>query len=155
MSRPRYRWWPYVKNVIRAYPELRKTLTEPVCTPMTARYGPQTPQNGPGRALEGAVVKRLSDREADDYEAVKAAIRETAKMENGEARLAIIDLLYWKRYWKTIDGAAYEVGYSTDRAEDFHGEFIRLVGFYMGYLPREKVRRKRNVTAQSQKPVSK
>jgi len=155
MSRPRYWWWGTIKALIRQYPKMREAMQDQLPAAATARYGPQTPQNGAGRALEGAVVKRLSDREVQDYEAVRAAIRETAKMENGEARLAIIDLLYWKRYWKTIDGAAYEVGYSTDRAEDFHGEFIRLVGFYMGYLPREKVRRKRNVTAQSQKPVSK
>lgn len=116
---------------------------------------PSDAADGPGRALEGTVVKRLSDREVQDYEAVRAAIRETAKMENGEARLAVIDLLYWKQYWKTIDGAAYEVGYSTDRAKEIHGEFIRLVGFCLGYLPREKVRKRRNVTPQSQNPVLK
>ena len=24
MSKPRYRWWGYIRNVIRAYPELKK-----------------------------------------------------------------------------------------------------------------------------------
>lgn len=93
----------------------------------------------------------LSDRELSDCESVEAAIRETARMESGKARLMVIDLLYWKRYWKTIDGAAYEVGYSPDRVKDFHGEFIRLVAFHLGYIPREKIPRKRNVTPQGQK----
>lgn len=151
MSSPRYWWWGAVKALIRQYPEMRKTMQDQLPAAATAHYGPQTPHSGPGRVLESTAIKRLSDREVADYEAVESAIRETAKMETGEIRLAIIDLLYWKRYWKTIDGAAYEVGYSKDRAADFHGEFIRLVGYYMGYLPREKVRRKRNVTSQSQK----
>lgn len=131
MSRPRYRWWPYVKNVIRTYPELRKTLTEPVCTPMTARYGPQTPQNGLGRALESAVTKKLSSRDVAEFEAVEAAIRETAKMENGEARLEIIDLVYWKRS-HTLAGAGMQVGYSYEWAKRAQRRFALSVAENLG-----------------------
>lgn len=126
MSRPRYRWWGYVKNVIRAYPELRKKLMEPIHMPVTAKYGPHTGQNGAGRALEGAVAKRLSGRDVAEFEAVDAAIRETAKLENGEARLAIIDLVYWKRS-HTLAGAGMRVGYSYSRTKDFHQQFFMLV----------------------------
>ena len=38
MSKPRYRWWGYVKAVIRAYPALDKVMREPIYTPTTARY---------------------------------------------------------------------------------------------------------------------
>ena len=37
MSKPRYRWWGYVKAVIRAYPALDKVMREPNYTPTTAR----------------------------------------------------------------------------------------------------------------------
>ena len=40
MSKPRYRWWGYVKAVIRAYPALDKVMREPIYTPTTARYSP-------------------------------------------------------------------------------------------------------------------
>ena len=30
MSKPRYRWWGYVKAVIRAYPALDKVMREPI-----------------------------------------------------------------------------------------------------------------------------
>lgn len=137
MSKPRYRWWGYVKNVIRAYPELRKRLAEPVQTSVTAAYGPQTHQSGSGRALEGAVVKRLSGRDAAEFEAVEAAIRETAKMSNGEARLAVIDLVYWKQT-HNIQGAGMVTGYSQKQAKRFCVEFILLVAFYQGRITREE-----------------
>ena len=140
MSKPRYRWWGYVKNVIRAYPELRERLSEAPETSVTARYGPQTRQSGAGRALEGAVVERLSSRDAKEYEAVNAAIRETARMSNGEARLAIIDLVYWKRGRVCVEEAGRCVGYSPKQAKRICVEFIRLVAFYLGEITREEVR---------------
>lgn len=141
-----------MKNVIRAYPELRERLLETPETAVTARYGPQTRQNGAGRPIECSAVQRLSSRDAEEYEAVNAAIRETARMSNGEARLAIIDLVYWKRS-QTLAGAGMQVGYSPDRSKEVHGEFVRLVGFYLDLLPREKVRKTRNVTPKSHNPV--
>lgn len=75
-------------------------------------------------------------------------------MGTGDARLAIIDLVYWRRT-RTLQGAALDVGYSYDRAKDFHSEFIRLVACYMGYIPRNKIKKKGIVTPQSQKPVRK
>ena len=86
------------------------------------------------------------------YLAIKAAIDETAQMETGRARLAIIELIYWKRYWKTIEGAAYEVGYSTQRAKEIHGEFIRLVAYHRRLIPRENVH-KRRMSYQTAKKV--
>lgn len=140
MSKPRYRWWGYVKNVIRAYPELKKRMLETPETSVTARYGPQTRQSGAGRTIERSSVQRLSSRDAEEYEAVNAAIRETARMSNGEARLAIIDLVYWKRGKVCAEEAGRRVGYSPKQAKRICVEFIRLVAFYLGEITREEVR---------------
>ena len=140
MSKPRYRWWGYVKNVIRAYPELRERLLEAPETAVTAGYGPQARRNGSGRPIERSVVQRLSGRDAEEYEAVNAAIRETARMSNGEARLAIIDLVYWKRGKACVEEAGRRVGYSPKQAKRICVEFIRLVAFYLGEITREEVR---------------
>ena len=140
MSKPRYSWWGYVKNVIRAYPELRERLLEAPETAVTAGYGPQTPRNGSGRPIERSVVQRLSGRDAEEYEAVNAAIRETARMSNGEARLAIIDLVYWKRAKVCVEEAGRRVGYSPKQTKRICVEFVRLVAFYLGEIPREEVR---------------
>ena len=96
MSKPRYRWWGYVKAVIRAYPALDKVIREPIYTPTTARYSTQPPQAGDGRSLECAVVKKLDGQDMKEYEAVSAAIRATERLPNGKARLEIIDLVSWR-----------------------------------------------------------
>lgn len=129
-----------MKNVILAYPELKERLLETPETAVTARYSPQTRQSGTGRPVECSVVQRLSSRYAEEYEAVNAAIRETARMSNGEARLAIIDLVYWKRGKVCVDEAGMRVGYSPKQAKRICVEFIRLVAFYLGEITREEVR---------------
>ena len=96
MSKPRYRWWGYVKAVIRAYPALDKAMRKPIYPPTTARYSTQPPQAGDGRGVECAVIKKLTKRDMEEYEAVSAAIRETERLPNGKARLKIIDLVYWQ-----------------------------------------------------------
>ena len=141
MSRPRPAWWRDVKDAIRRYPEMKKAMQDQVPTAATARYGPQTPHSGVGRPLEDKAIKRLSDGDAQDYEAINAAIHETAKMENGKTRLTIIDLVYWKRS-HSIQGAGMKTGYSKRQADRFIREFILLVAFYQGRITREETRRR-------------
>lgn len=142
MSRRDYPWWGDVKRLIEQYPELKEAMRDQLPAAATAQYGPLTPQSAPGRALESLVVKRLSRREAAEIEAVEAAIRETARKPTGEARLAIIDLVYWRKSHR-LCGAAMEIGYSEIQAKRYSAEFIRLVAFYLGKIPRAEVRSRR------------
>lgn len=155
MSKPRYWWWGSIQNALRAYPRLKRQYEAPNVA-VTARYAEGVCHDStPGRTTETAALERLYDGDYQIYLAITAAVEETKRMTNGRDRLRIIELIYWKRYWKTIEGAAYEVGYSKDRAKELHTEFIRLVGHYMGYIPRDKVAKRRNVTLNSQKSVRK
>lgn len=126
MSSPRYRWWGYVKNVIRAYPVLASVMREPTYTAMTARYSTQPTQGGDGRSLECAVVKKLSSRDIEEFQAVSDAIRATERLPNGKARLKIIDLVYWQGT-HTLAGAGYQVGYSYRQAQRINEQFAYLV----------------------------
>ena len=94
MSRRDYPWWGDVKRLIEQYPELKEAMRDQLPAAATAQCCPLTPQGGTGRALESLAVKRLSRRETAEIEALDAAIRETARKPTGEARLAIIDLVY-------------------------------------------------------------
>ena len=155
MSKPRYWWWGSIQNALRAYPRLKRQYETPNVA-VTARYAEGVGRNSaPGRTTETAALERLCDGDCKIYLAITEAVKETEQMTNGRDRIRLIELLYWKRYWKTIEGAAYEVGYSKDRAKELHTEFIRLVGHYMGYIPRDKVAKRRNVTLNSQKSVRK
>lgn len=146
MSKPRYRWWGYVKNVIRAYPELQRQAAEPPPVSLTAKYGPVVPSGGAGRPVEGAAVKRLSNRDTAEYEAVRDAVRDTAALQNGEIRLKIIELVYWKRS-HTLWGAGRAVGYSYRHTQRIHEQFAYLVAENLGL--------KEKMASKSQKPVVK
>lgn len=156
MSKRGHWWWGAIQAALRLYPELRQRYSTPD-NRLTAQYTAQTSCGGAGRAVEQLTMERLSDGDYAVYRAISDAVRETARMGTGDARLAIIDLVYWRRT-RTLQGAALDVGYSYDRAREFHQEFIRLVAFYMGYLPRHEVRKKKRTkkfTPQSPKPVRK
>ena len=143
MSKPRYWWWGSIQNALRAYPRLKQQYEAPNVA-VTARYAEGVGHDSaPGRTTETAALERLYDGDYKIYLAITAAVEETEQMDTGRDRLRLIELLYWQRYWKTIEGAAYEVGYSTQRAKEIHGEFIRLVAYYRRLIPRENVPQKR------------
>lgn len=143
MSKPRYWWWGSIQNALRAYPRLKQQYEAPNVA-VTARYAEGVGHDSaPGRTTETAALERLYDGDYQIYLAITAAVEETEQMDTGRDRLRLIELLYWQRYWKTIEGAAYEVGYSTQRAKEIHGEFIRLVAYYRRLIPRENVPKKR------------
>ena len=153
MSKRGHWWWGAIQAALRLYPELRQRYGTPD-NRLTAQYTAQPSCAATGRPAEQLAMERLTDGDYAVYRAISDAVRETARMGTGDARLAIIDLVYWRRT-RTLQGAALDVGYSYDRAKDFHMEFIRLVAYHMGYIPRNKIKRKRNVTPQSPKPVRK
>lgn len=134
MSRPRKRWWGYIRNIIRAYPELKRQYAELHDTVITAAYG------GAGGGRPGdvsdptmrAAIRQLPRQEQKEYEAISAAIWVTERYPNGKQRMDIIRLVYWKQS-HTVVGAGEQVGYKETQAKEIHREFIRLVADYMGY----------------------
>lgn len=136
MSKPRDRWWGYVRAVIRAYPELRARAKELQRTPITPRYGTSGGSSGPSDPTATAALRQLPKQEQREYEAVDAAVRETGKLSDGEARLTIIELVFWKQT-HTLEGAAKKVHMSYMSARRRQMAFIRLVAQNLGFI--EKV----------------
>lgn len=62
----------------------------------------------------------------DETAAVLAAIEETLQKDDGQDRLKIIELVYFKGT-KTLIGAAMAVPCSERTAQRYHADFIRLV----------------------------
>jgi hypothetical protein len=136
MSKPRYKWWGYIKNVIRAYPALKREYEQLHEQSITASMSGMPGGNGVSRGTEIVAVKELPYTKQREYEAVRRAIEVTKRMANGEQRMRIIDLVHWKRT-HTVEGAAMKVGYSTDRGKQLHGDFVRLVAKYYGLMDNE------------------
>lgn len=131
MSKTKYRWWGYAKNVVRAYPELRKELNDLHRQTTTANLTGVPRSKNRVRTAEVTALKQLPTQAQKELEAVEKAVNITMRYKNGAERIEIINLMYWKQTHK-LDGAALKVGYSYDRAKMLHRDFILTVGVLLG-----------------------
>ncbi len=136
MSKPRYPWWGYARNMIRAYPARKKEYEQLHEQSVTANMSGMPGGGDVSRGTEDVAIRELPHTRQREYEAVKRAIEVTQRQWNGKERLRIIELVYWKRS-HTLDGAAFAVGYGYDRARQLHGEFVRLVAANYGLMDNE------------------
>ena len=131
MSKPRYGWWSYAKYLTRIYPALKQEyddLRDQRITADTARISNRTSVS---RTTENATMRQLPPARQADYDAVAKAIERTKLLRTGPERLALIDMVFWKKS-HSLDGAAYTLGYSDSTAKRFHRDFLQLVGLYRG-----------------------
>ena len=132
MSKPRYPWWGYTRNIIRAYPARKKeyeNLHEPS---VTANMSGMPGGGDVSRGTEDIAIRELPFTKQREYEAVKRAIEATERLWNGRERLKIIELVYWRKS-HTLDGAGYKVGYEYKTARKIHSDFIKMVAWFYGF----------------------
>ena len=133
MSKPRYRWWGYVKAVVRAYPVLRDKYNHLHNQSLCAALSGMPHGSDVARTTETIATTELPPAEQREYDAVRRAIGTTERYKNGRDRLKIIELVYWKQS-HTLAGAALYIPASYDAAQNWQGEFIRLVASYLGVM---------------------
>lgn len=135
MSSPRYDWWPYVKGMIRRYPELCARDSELHETAVTPRYGGTGGGHG-GRSdpVANAALRELPEINRREIDAVARAISDTMKMVDGERRITLVEMVFWERS-HTVYGASLALHVSERTAREWHGAFIRMVAKNFGLLP--------------------
>lgn len=133
MSKPKYDWWPYVKGMIRRYPELKAEYADLHRQSVTPNYSGMPASGSAGRATEDVAIRELPTTKQREYEAVRRAIAATERMKSSVDRLKVIDLVFWKRS-HTLEGAALMVPCSYDTAQNYHADFIKLVAKYYGLM---------------------
>lgn len=131
MSKPRARWWGYVRAVIRAWPDLKRKAEELRAPSITPHYGHSGGSGGTSDPTAQTALRQLPRQEQREYEAVEAAIRETGRMSDGETRLTIIELVFWRQS-HTLEGAAQRTHVSYRTARRKQNDFVRLVAEKMG-----------------------
>ena len=131
MSKPRYGWWGYAISMVRRYPETAKQLG--IAQKITPSYSGQPSGGGDSRPIERIVLHALTTTAGRECIAVSRAIEQTARMRDGKARLAVIDLMYWKNT-HNLFGASQAVHASYHTAQRWHAEFIRTVGRNYGLM---------------------
>lgn len=92
-----YSWWPYIREIVREYPERQKEES--------ANFSP---------------VKE------NEWTAVGAALCDTERMVDGQSRLKLIRILHWDRT-HTLDGAALAIPCSRRTAAYWQREFFEMV----------------------------
>ena len=133
MSKPRYKWWGYIKAVIRAYPGLKREYEDLHEQSITANISGMPGGGSASRGTEDIAVRELPYTRQREYEAVRRAVDATKLMPTGTDRLALVDMVFWKKS-HTLAGAAMKAGYSYDRAKQLHRDFIITVAKHYGLL---------------------
>lgn len=132
MSKPRYKWWGYIRNVIRSYPELKREYESLHQQSVTASLSGMPGSGSVSRGTENIATRELPPTKQKEYDAVRQAIELTRRMPNGELRLRIIDLVFWKERIKLLD-AGESVGYAYKTARKIQSTFIKLTAEAYGY----------------------
>ena len=134
MSNPRYIWWDYAKKMIAIYPDRKRELNElrkQSITPSTE--GSQGCGGGISRGAENAATRQLTRNKQRELDAVEEAIKKTRALPNGKLRIAIIEMVYWRKRKMKLEGAGYKVGYGYTATREIHRDFVRLVGECYGF----------------------
>lgn len=133
MSKPRYKWWGYVKWVIRDYPDKCRELQMMQTQSCTANYSGSVRGSEAQRNTENTALRGFSGQREREFSGVEQAIEETRRMKNGAERLKLIDLVFFSKT-HTLSGAALACYVGERTALEWHGDFIRCVAKHMGLL---------------------
>ncbi len=134
MSSPRYIWWPYVKAMIRVYPERELEYLVNRNMKTTANYDPQAGGvSGPTRKTEDFAIGYMTATSTREYFAVKSALDLTMRKRTGEERVRMIELVYWEKRC-TLAAAAMRLHIGERTAQRWNREFVYLVAKEFGLL---------------------
>lgn len=154
MSRPRYKWWGYVKNMIRAYPGLKKEYDDLHEQSVTPNLSGMPGGGEVSRGTENIALRELSGPNQAEYDAVRKTIAITEHMRTGADRLKLMDLVFWKNS-HTLQGAAMVVHVSYDTAINYHGDFIMMAAYFRGLITYDELKEHLKFALKSQNDVLK
>ena len=133
MSSPRYDWWPYVKGMIRRYPDLLQRAQELKQTSITARLEGMP---GSGRVSDptaDAALRELPEINRRELDAVQEALDEMGQCRDGAKRMEMVRMVFWRRT-HTLAGVAMQMGMGERTVRQWHRELIRSVAKKFGLL---------------------
>lgn len=131
MSRPREPWWGYIRNILREYPRYEKELDMLRSTKITTSYTAGRRSAEASRTTEKVATRQLRPQDQRHYDAISRALFVTQRLTNGQWRVKMIDLMYFRKSHE-MQGAALECHISYATARQWHAEFVRLVASELG-----------------------
>lgn len=135
MSTPRYDWWPYVKGMIRRYPDLCLKEAALHDTSITANISGMPGSGKRTDKTADAALRTLPEVNRRELEAVRAAICHVEGLHSGKERMELVKLYYWKRS-HTLFGAANVIHVSEKTALRWNRDFVMQVAENFGLIER-------------------
>ena len=133
MSKPKYRWWTFAKNMVRDFPAVEEEWKDIHAQSITANMSGMPRGGGAGRTVEAIAMRQLPPEDQKLYDAVTRARAHTMLLPNGADRMKLIRAIYWSGKTKTVQAAARCIPVSEVTAKRWHGDFVRLVGVHYGF----------------------
>lgn len=131
MSKARHNWYGYVQNMIRDYPRYCAQLDALHQQSVTANYSGMPRGGAASRTTEAIALRELSETEQHQYDSVRLAIEQTKNMPDGEDRLRMVSMVFWKRS-HTLGGAAMVLNVSFSTAKRWKKSFVNSVANFYG-----------------------
>lgn len=133
MSSPRYRWWGFVRRMIRDYRGLKVAYGDIHSQNVTASMSGMPGGGGSGRTVENIALKQLPADDQKVYDAVSRAVEITGLLPDGDYKLALIRYVYWGKEQRKVKDTPLLLPISRRTAERWHAEFVRLVAKCYGF----------------------
>lgn len=133
MSSPRYRWWGFVRRMIRDYRGLKSAYEDLHSQSVTPSLSGMPGGGGNGRSVENIALKQLPADDQKVFDAVRRAVEITDLLPDGDLKLALIRYVYWSQKPLHVKDAALKLYISRRTAERWHAEFVRLVAKCYGF----------------------
>lgn len=133
MSSPRYRWWGFVRRMIRDYRGLKAAYEDLHSQSISADTTGMPKGGSSGRTVESIAMRCLPKDDQKAYDAVTNAVEITRLLPDGELRLALIRFVYWGQGWRRVEDAELVLPISGITAKRWHGDFVRLVAKCYGF----------------------
>lgn len=122
-----------MKNIIRAYPDYCRELESIREQKITANYSATAHGSGVSKPVETLALRELPHTEQKEYDAVVGAISMTKRLKDGEERLRLIEMVFWRKT-HTLQGAAIACHVSYGTAKRWHNKFIEATARCYGLL---------------------
>lgn len=131
MTKSRYPWWGFAKSMIYRYPALNVEAERLQAANVTPNYDAVGHGSGISKPTEQAALRQLPAPDQRQLDAVRQAVNLTRQLPNGERRLAMIDIVYWRKVGN-LQYAADKLYYSYRTLCWWHSDFVHLVARYYG-----------------------
>lgn len=133
MSSPRYRWWGFVRRMIRDYRGLKAAYEDLHSQSISADTSGMPKGGASGRTVESIAMRSLPKDDQKAYDAVTNAVEITKLLPDGELKVELIRFVYWGQSWRRVEDAESVLPISRRTAIRWHGDFVRLVGKCYGF----------------------